>query len=225
MKNNKSRRNIVIIFTFLLFAIIYVKFNYVCIFNDIKVDSKVSVGIIDGKSFGVYDDIVYNKETCAERANNHGDAMIQFAKEICPKAKIFYYDASDEEDKITDEKIIEGIEWMIDNDVQYVNISLSSKKYSDELNEIIQSNKAIVNIYSSYNNLVNSFDYPSMYENVIASGFKNKNITYKNNDVIYHSNKVIVFPYDYQMKYVGNSYLSMITMLQEVEKGDSGERK
>ena len=43
-------------------------------------------------------------------------------------------------------------------------------------------------VYSSYNNLLNSLDYPSMYENVIASGCDNSKIKYKDMDVCYANN-------------------------------------
>ena len=193
------------------------KVNYVYIFKNIEVEKESSIGIIDGKSCGEYSEVIYNKITNTNIGKSHGDAMIQFAQEICPNIKIFYFDASDENNRIKDENIIDGIRWMIDKGVQYINISLSSKKYSESLNEIIHLNNKVVNVYSSYNNLTNSFDYPSMYKDVIASGYINKNMEYKKNDEIYHSNKIIVFPYDYNIKYMGNSYLSMLTMLRDVE--------
>ncbi len=71
-------------------------------------------------------------------------------------------------------------------------------------------NKDIITIYSSYNNKTNSLDYPSMYENVIGSGYK-KEIEYKDIDMLYKSNRIIIIP-KFNL-YSGTSYLSLFTML------------
>lgn len=66
---------------------------------------------------------------------------------------------------------------MLKNNVYYVNISLSSKKYSEKLENWILEHPN-VKIYCSYNNQENTFDYPALYEMTIASG-SSKKINYK----------------------------------------------
>ena len=63
---------------------------------------------------------------------------------------------------------------MENENIQYVNLSLSTKKREETLQEWL--NNTELRVYSSYNNLLNSLDYPSMYENVIASGCDNSKI-------------------------------------------------
>ena len=95
--------------------------------------------------------------------------------------------------------------------VNRINISLSSKVYSTQLQEWIDNNPDII-VYASYNNKVNTFDYPAMYENVIASGEKNSKIEFKKNDVKYKSKKIISIRN--KQLYNGNSYLSLISMFE-----------
>lgn len=73
---------------------------------------------------------------------------------------------------------------MLSNNISKVNISLTSKQYSKDLENWISQNKDSVQIYASYNNLLNSYDYPAMYDNVIASG-SNNNINLKAIDRYY----------------------------------------
>ena len=53
----------------------------------------------------------------------------KYNKQICP----YQYDAENNNDKIASESIIEGLEWMLDNKVEYVSISLSRNYYSKRL--------------------------------------------------------------------------------------------
>lgn len=92
--------------------------------------------------------------------------MVKFLKDINVD-NIYYFDSRTENDKITADSIISGLEWMKSNDVKYVNISLSSKKKSEELSNWISDNKDTISVYASYNNLTQSFDYPAMYDDVI----------------------------------------------------------
>jgi glutamate dehydrogenase/leucine dehydrogenase len=98
------------------------------------------------------------------------------------------------------------------NNIKKVNVSLSSKEYNQELNDWISTHKDVIQIYASYNNLINSYDYPAMYNNVIASG-SNNNVEYKAIDINYKKSKIFYIP---NIKlYNGNFFLSLITMLGE----------
>ena len=96
------------------------------------------------------------------------------------------------------------------NKVSKVNISLSSKRFDETLKKWIEDHPDI-QIFSSYNNKLNSYDYPSMYEGVIASGQTSK-IEYKDYDRKYRSNRLIIWNKGIHYFY-GNSFLSLETLL------------
>ena len=70
-----------------------------------------------------------------------------------------------------------------------------------------------IKVYASYNNLLNSFDYPAQYEKVIGVG-TNKILNGKNIDVLYRSHEIIVLSGGIKI-YSGNSYLAPYTMLKD----------
>jgi ribonuclease HI len=181
-----------------------------------KVNTNAVIGVIDGRLTRESEIVIKtNKEVTTEKTEelNHGDLIVNFIQKASD-ADVVYYDASDSNGKISTQSIIEGLNWMKENDVKYVNLSLSSSKYSDDLQEWINDNNQI-HVYASYNNIANSFDYPAMYKNVIASG-NNREVIKKENDIYYNTNKVIV---NWQIfnPYIGNSYLTLITILDEVK--------
>lgn len=179
------KKNIITIMSvvILLYGLYYMSDSYNFIFNKIIVND--AIGIIDGNISKKNANITYSiKKKNKSIEPTHGDKLVKFLNSICDNPSIYYYDASNEDDDITTEGIINGLEWMVKNNVEKVNISLSSKEYSDELNNWISLHKDVIKIYASYNNLINSYDYPAMYDYVIASG-SNKNIEYKDIDFNY----------------------------------------
>ncbi len=193
--------------------VVYMQNKYLFVKSDIQ--TKQVIGVIDGK-LSNYNDII-TKSNIKDYTNDeitHGDQILNFVKEIC-NAKVAYYDASDVLGKVETEQIILGLEWMKKNHIKYVNISLSSNKYDKDLDDWISENKNDVIVFASYNNIANSFDYPAMYEDVIGSGI-DSNIVKKDNDVLYSSNNIII-NYNFNKNYQGNSYLSMISLLDFIE--------
>ncbi len=69
-------------------------------------------------------------------------------------------------------------------------MSLSTKSYSTELSDWIKAHKNI-KVYASYNNFMNTNDYPAKYEFVYACGYDSR-IVYKNIDIKYNSNRIIM---------------------------------
>jgi len=169
-------------------------------------NNECTIGIIDGRYTEKLDGVVYNTMPKEEAEKTHGDNMTEFAKNLAKNTKIYYYDATDQDGKVDTNNLLLGLEYMKKNDVTVINISLSSKKYSSEVQAWINNNPEI-KVYASYNNLVNSIDYPAMYNNVIGCG-KREKIQYKDIDHIYSNNKTIIFP-DFASVYEGNSYLSL----------------
>lgn len=151
-----------------------------------------------------YNNIIYSSDAFSVQ-ETHGDQLIKFSNCKNFSGEIFYYAAVDNNGKITNTSIIEGLEWMLKNNVYYVNISLSSKKYSEKLENWILEHPN-VKIYCSYNNQENTFDYPALYEMTIASG-SSKKINYKKNDVRYRTNLILIYN-DGLHWFKGNSFLS-----------------
>ena len=102
------------------------------------------------------------------------------------------------------------------NDVKYVNISLSSKKKCKKIQKWINNNKE-VKVYCCYNNKLNSIDYPAMCKNVIASGSLSK-VKYKECDKKYRSQEIILLSWKKIEKFKGNSFLSLETILNDLEE-------
>lgn len=171
-----------------------------------------TVGIIDGYVSITYDNVILSDSSKSMvNFKTHGDELITFLQKYCSNIKIYYFNATNEKGIVNTKTLIEGLNWMKENNISKVNISMSSKVYSKELEDWIDSNKDIVQVYASYNNLTNSRDYPAMYKNVISSGIS-KNINFKDIDVKYRNNNIIVSSEPFKV-YKGNSYLSLLTMI------------
>lgn len=140
--------------------------------------------------------------------------MLEFVNDNYVDFEILYYDAESENGRITSKSIIDGLTELKTMGVDKINISLSCKKYSRDIQKWIDENKD-VKIFASYNNLINTFDYPARYGGVIASGKKEKNYDYKPLDIVYKSNRI--FSLNTGKIYNGNSYLSIMSMLDSEE--------
>lgn len=181
-----------------------------------KIDCNDKMGIIDGGLSNTYPNIICQENSFSKKTEQktHGDCLIDFTFNCNPNAIVYYYNAENNEGKITNERIISGLDWMVENSVGKVNLSLSNKKEYPELKQWIENHKHIIKVYASYNNLHNSNDYPAMFENVYGSGM-DRNIGYKSIDIQYRSNRILVFHSLSDFKvYQGNSFLSIITMMK-----------
>ncbi len=195
---------VVVIFFILQFRKIYNTTSH----NDYIVHK---IGIIDTNlKQDVYENLIY-ADKCFSEEKTHGNDIVNYIRVKGYQEDIYYYSAINAEGNIDSNEILKGLEWMEKNDVNNVNISLSSKFHSREIQEWIETHSHI-QVYASYNNKLNSCDYPAMYINVIASGTK-KDIIYKDNDVRYCSNKIIVWDKGIHM-FNGNSFLSLETLLE-----------
>ena len=215
MKSKKKNCIIAIfvILTLLVLTTLFIKGQYV--FAK-KVQYHDNFGIIDTYLGKTYESIEYYSNYILEAPEEtHGDQLINFVQGMAYEGLVFYYAAVTSEGIIETDEIIKGLEWMLAAKVKRVNISLSSKIYSKELDDWIQNHPQI-KIYSSYNNLYNSItDYPALYDNVIASGC-DRRIDYRVQDHRYKNNNIIVFSGGIK-KYKGNSFLSLYSLLTERE--------
>lgn len=202
---NKVLLPVAITVAVLMLLVFYLMFfEYRIVF---KVKDYRKIGIIDGAYTTVFDNVNYNTEP---KENNgeltHGDYMLEFLNNSSENIEAYYYDASSEEGKINTENILSALEYLKQKEVEVINMSISSKYYSADIESWIKDNSHI-KVFASYNNLINSIDYPAMYEEVYGSG-KKVDIEFKDKDYTYFTNKVIVFPHLSKV-YEGNSYLSL----------------
>ncbi|BCJ93542.1 hypothetical protein acsn021_11110 [Anaerocolumna cellulosilytica] len=207
---NQKKRIIIICLLILVVVCVYFLKDIVIVFPISNNPEKI--GILDGRLSILPDNVIISENTYTKESNlTHGDEMVKFASKLSGGMEVYYYDITNENNEITDDNIINGLNWMVNNNIKKVNISLSSKIYSLEVQEWIKENKDKITIFCSYNNRLNSSDYPAMYENVIASGF-NGQISYKSIDKKYGGNKILLLS-DFSY-YEGTSYLSLITLVR-----------
>lgn len=188
-----------------LIAILYLLFfEYRLVF---KVNNNKKVGIIDGEYSCILKNANYNtKPKSNVEEPTHGDLMLQFLDVVSENLEVYYYDASLEEGKINTAGILDGLNYLKQKEVDIINMSISSKFYSSDIEKWLKENPNI-KVFASYNNLANSVDYPAMYESVYGTG-KKVDIDYKSIDYTYFTNKIIVFPNIFKV-YEGNSYMSL----------------
>lgn len=207
--NNKTRIRLVIFF--LVGIVVIIVHTYI---NNIIVLSKTNLndqiyGIIDDSLSKEIENVIYIKSDYnSHKAESHGEKLCEFANNNYKNFKIYYFSA-EVDGKINSQSIIRGLNELINKNVKKINISLSSKIYSDDLQNWIREHKDI-KIYASYNNRINTYDYPAMYDEVIASGEYNELTLFKEIDVKYRSQNIIgLTPLK---KYSGNSFLSLMSM-------------
>ena len=140
--------------------------------------------------------------------------VLEYFFQCNDNANVYYYNAENAEGKITNDGIINGLNWMVKNSVKKVNISLSNKKKYLELEKWIDEHKDTIKVFASYNNVHNTNDYPAMFKNVYASG-TDSNIDYKSIDFHYRSNRIVMcHGLKRIMLYRGNSFLSVYSMMK-----------
>lgn len=100
---------------------------------------------------------------------------------VAPQAKIYSLVVLNEEGKGKIEDVCQAIKWCIENKMDIINISFSTKKDSDDLRNIIDKavNKGIL-VIACYNNNDQSRSFPAEYNNVIGvKSSDDKSIAYK----------------------------------------------
>lgn len=210
MRRNIKRKLFVICFFVILSSFFLIIHNTLYIIFE-KDDSYCDkIGIIDGSLCNdLTSDIIYMGDYCGKQ-NSHGEKLIELVEKSGFSGTIYYYSAENQ-GVIRSADIVCGLEWMKEQGVKKVNISMSTKKYDKGLEEWLIDNPEIT-VFCSYNNLANSSDFPAMYPQTIASGAKN-GISRKKQDKMYPSNRVIILGKDGISFYSGNSFLSILTML------------
>ncbi len=102
--------------------------------NSVSDMTNSRIGILDGRlSFEPKYVLLSDNTIINEDGYTHGDKMISFAKEYCNNLDIYYYDITDKNNEITNDNIINGLNWMVKNNILKVNLSFSTKIYSYDL--------------------------------------------------------------------------------------------
>lgn len=214
MKKKIILTSVIAVISVLAVAFLYFKTQFIQISPEFKVNE--SIGIIDECLSYDHSNVKQSNQTAYSASDKtHGDLMLEFL-DHCSIENVYYFDASAETGHISADSLITGLEWMKANGVKYINISLSSKKKSQALEDWISENKNAVTIYASYNNLEQTFDYPAMYDDVIGSG-SNKTFMNPEKDRCYISNKILM-GFDLKNCYNGNSYLSLYSLISDLNQ-------
>ena len=100
---------------------------------------------------------------------------------IAPETELYDVKILDDTNTAPLSRVIEGIYWCIDNDIDIINMSFGTTAYSEALKQAVDDAEeaGIIMVASAGNNGENatSIDYPAAFENVIAVGASNGNNT------------------------------------------------
>lgn len=162
-----------IVFIFVLIIIIFI----------INSEQKIKVGIIDSgiseyqkKEVYKYKNFVKNESI--DDYYDHGTIITNIINENSEKNYDLYVAKSINKHGNSNKKdFIKSLKWMINNNVNIINISQGMKYNSKEISLLIKKaqKKNILVIASSGNNYLNDTDYPAKYPEVISIGTIDKN--------------------------------------------------
>lgn len=96
-----------------------------------------------------------------------------------PDAKLYIAQVLDENSNGSEKDVISGVKWAIKQDVDVINMSISSYKYSSALKTTIDTatNKGIIIVAPVGNNGPNgTISYPAKFDNVLAIGSVNSKL-------------------------------------------------
>ena len=105
----------------------------------------------------------------------HGTAIAGIINDIAPNAEIYSVRIMDAENKATLSRVVEGIYWCIENDIDIINMSFGTTVKSTVLEKAIKdaSDAGILLVSSAGNGDTQGVEYPAAYEEVIAVGAVN----------------------------------------------------
>lgn len=106
-----------------------------------------------------------------EDITGHGTAIAGIISDIHKNAKIYSIRVLDSKNIGKLDRIIEGIYWCIDNDIQIINMSFGSKVSSPALKKAVEdAKKAGILMIAATGNGSGSVEYPAAYDEVVAVG-------------------------------------------------------
>lgn len=106
-----------------------------------------------------------------EDITGHGTAIAGIISDIHKNAKIYSIRVLDSKNIGKLDRIIEGIYWCIDHDIQIINMSFGSKVSSPALKKAVEdAKKAGILMIAATGNSSGSVEYPAAYDEVVAVG-------------------------------------------------------
>lgn len=105
----------------------------------------------------------------------HGTSVASVIHEIDPGALIYSVRILDQDNEATLDRVIEGIRWCMENDVDIINMSFGSAYNSVLLHQTIQEAEelGIVFVGAAGNNNAAGVEYPAAYDEVLSVGSVN----------------------------------------------------
>ncbi|MGN1139506.1 MAG: S8 family serine peptidase [Ruminococcus sp.] len=139
------------------------------------IDIKDRVNLISGNDFSpLYEDFSGHGTSIASviGAKNNGKGVTG----INPNAELYSVRVLDDNIKAPISRIVEGIQWGIDNDMDIINMSFGTNTNSAILREVIQRayEKGIILVSATGNDANEFVKYPAAYPEVIAVGSMNE---------------------------------------------------
>lgn len=140
------------------------------------IDVKERINLIDGENYNpLYEDFSGHGTSMASviGAKNNGKGVTG----INPNAEMYSVRALDDNIQAPISRIVEGIQWGIDNNMNIINMSFGTNTNSTILREVIQQayNAGILLISATGNNSNTTVQYPAAYTEVLAVGSMNEN--------------------------------------------------
>lgn len=115
-----------------------------------------------------------------EDITSHGTSIAGIVSDINPDAELYSVRVLDSNNTAKLNRVIEGIYWCIDNDIDIINMSFGTKYNSVALEKAVNAayNAGILMISAAGNSGNDeNVEYPAAYDNVIAVGGVDKNAT------------------------------------------------
>ena len=102
----------------------------------------------------------------------HGTSVASIINKINPDAEIYSVRVLDMNNETTLERVIRGIYWCIENDINVINLSFGASQYSEILDYVIAEaeSNGITLVAAAGNGGDDGVDYPAAYDDVIAVG-------------------------------------------------------
>jgi subtilisin len=154
--------------------------DYIKVSNNKHTGKGVKIGILDTvlpistqkkiKSYRSFLDQVGVPST----AGLHGEKIIDIINLISPDAEIYYASIADAQGNITEDSFSKGLEWILSQNVDVINMSFGFEKKIDEVDRILNNapDETIL-VAAAGNDGLDRLTYPASSKQVIAVGALN----------------------------------------------------
>ena len=132
------------------------------------IDLKGSVNLVESEDYVAtyYQDLTGHGTNIASVIVGNSDGLIQG---VNPNVELYSVKVLDENNQAPISRIIEGIYWCIENDINIINMSFGTSKYSKALQKVVEDayNANILMVAAAGNN-DSEVEYPAAFEEVMA---------------------------------------------------------